>query len=248
MQDYELISDWREIYRKDNKAYKMYSTNKSVEYVIEMARIQSLAYDAGLPVPAVYGVKNIGGRFALEMDYLKREPFIEESASESERIKSLKIMAELQCRLNSVNAETFGLPKFTTYIMDEVKQTPYLTDQIKNSVYELLFRLDTRKTNFCHGDFHGGNVIFDGESHWIIDWDGACMGDPIADACMMYFYEKRLKPHTADIYMQEYCRLSNIKQDDFLAWLPVIAAYQVNIKTEDQRNYILSVINAWYEK
>lgn len=248
MENYELISDWREIYRDGNKALKMYSKKTSYEYVTEMARIHLLAYNAGLPVPAVYGVKNIDGRFALEMDYIKSKPFMNEDTSEDERVKSLKIMAELQCRLNTVNAEDFCLPKFSTSIAEEIKRTSYLTEQIKNKVFDLLFRLDTGKTNFCHGDFHGGNIVFDGEKHWIIDWDGAGVGDPASDACMTYFYEKRYKLHTADIYMQEYCRISKIKQEDFLAWLPIIAAYQVNIKTEDQRDYILSVINECFSE
>jgi len=226
----------------------MYSTDKSFEDVTEKARIHALAYNAGLPVPAVYGVKELNGRFALVMDYIESEPFMNENTSESERIKSLKIMAELQSRINAINAESFGLPKYAVYLSNEIEQSPYLSTQVKSKVLELVTRLDTGKTNLCHGDFHGGNVIFDGKKHWIIDWDGAYMGDPIADACMMYFYEKRYMPHTAEIYMQEYCNTSKIKQEDFLAWQPVIAAYQANIKTEDQRNYILSVINEWYNE
>ena len=247
MQNYELISDWREIYRNGNKAYKLYSKNKSFEYVTEMARIQSLAYNAGLPVPAVYNVTNIDERIALEMDYIKNESFMQENASTEERTKVLRIMAELQCGINYVNAEDFGLPKFSTLISEEIKRTPYLTEQTKCKIIDLLYRLDAGMTNLCHGDFHGGNVIFDGNKHWVIDWDGAAMGNPAADACMTYFYEKRFNSKFADIYLHSYCESSTIKQNEILDWLPVIAAYQVNIKTESQRNFILSVIDECYD-
>ena len=243
-----FIRDYREIYKNDNKAIKIYTEGESFEYVTEMARIQTLAYDAGLLVPAVYGVKDIGGRFALEMDYLKGEPWKDENVFESELIELLKIMAGLQYRLNAVNAETFGMPKFTTKITEEIKRSPYLTEQVKNKLLKLLTRLDTGKTNLCHGDYHVGNVVFDGEKHWIIDWDGACMGDPIADACMTYFYDKRFNPYIADFYIKEYCEISNIKREDFLVWQPIVAAYQVNIKTKDQRDYIINVINRWYNE
>jgi hypothetical protein len=55
-------------------------------------------------------------------------------------------------------------------------------------------------------------------------------------------------PSTADVYMREYCRHAGINHEDFLAWLPVVAAYHVNIKTKDERDYILNVINEWYSK
>lgn len=43
--------------QKRNKAIKIYSPDKPYDYVAEKARIQALAYNAGLSVPAVNGVK-----------------------------------------------------------------------------------------------------------------------------------------------------------------------------------------------
>jgi aminoglycoside phosphotransferase (APT) family kinase protein len=33
----------------------------------------------------------------------------------------------------------------------------------------------------CHNDLNPGNVLFDGERQWLIDWDAGCMGDPLFD-------------------------------------------------------------------
>jgi aminoglycoside phosphotransferase (APT) family kinase protein len=33
----------------------------------------------------------------------------------------------------------------------------------------------------CHNDLNPGNVLYDGERFWLIDWEGACMGDPMLD-------------------------------------------------------------------
>ncbi len=33
----------------------------------------------------------------------------------------------------------------------------------------------------CHADLVGGNVIYDGQSAWLIDWEYAGMGDPLFD-------------------------------------------------------------------
>ena len=244
MFNYELVSEWGSIYRNGNKAIKIYASKTPYDYVVVKARIHSLVYNAGLPVPAIYGVQNIDeDKIALEMAYIEIKPFIYEGISEGEHEKSLNIMANLQCMINAVNADCFGLPKFSKHIESEIKRTPFLSEQIKDKTLDLLSRLDTEKTNLCHGDLHPSNILFDGDKYWVIDWDDASMGDPAADACMTYFYEKRFAPHFADIYLRSYCKNSNVKQEEILAWLPVIAAYQVNINTEDERDFILNIIN-----
>jgi len=249
MENYELISEWGSIYRDmidRNRAIKIYH-DTPYDYVAEKVRIHSLVFETGLPVPAVYGVKMADeNKFALEMDYIAAKPFMREDINREEREKELYIQANLQCKVNAVDANSFGLPKFSKYIEDEIRRTPYLTAPIKTKALDLLSRLDTGKTNLCHGDFHAYNIIFDGEKHWIIDWDSAGTGDPAADACMMYFYEKRFHPDTADIYLQAYCKYSNVAQEDILAWQPVIAAYQVNINTKEERDFILDIIDEWY--
>lgn len=247
MENYELISDWAPIYKDGNKALKIYSFNNSYDYTAEKARIHTLVYNAGLPVPAIYGVRKIDeDNNALEMDYIEDKHFMSDEMTKEERIKALDIMANLQCKINEIDASSFDLLEFSIQLKDEIKITPYLTEQIKDKVFELLSRLDTGKKNLCHGDYHPGNILFDGEKQWIIDWDGASIGDPAADACMTYFYEKRFHPNTADIYLQSYCKYSNVTQEDILAWQPVIAAYQVNINTKEERDFILDIINEWY--
>lgn len=99
-----------------------------------------------------------------------------------------------------------------------------ISSKYKEKVFELLSRLDNGKTNLCHGDFHPQNILYNEEKHWVIDWGGASRGDPEADACMTYFYEKRSSSHFADTYLHSYCKNSNVKQDKIFAWLPVIAA------------------------
>lgn len=33
----------------------------------------------------------------------------------------------------------------------------------------------------CHNDINPGNVLYDGRRLWLIDWEGACAGDPLFD-------------------------------------------------------------------
>jgi hypothetical protein len=71
VQNYELISDWAPIYKDGNKALKNYSFSNSYAHAAEKARIHALAFNAGLPVPVIYGVREIDkDNNALEMDYI----------------------------------------------------------------------------------------------------------------------------------------------------------------------------------
>ncbi len=42
----------------------------------------------------------------------------------------------------------------------------------------------------CHNDLNPGNVLFDGQRTWLIDWDAACMGDPLYDvAGLLHWFD-----------------------------------------------------------
>ena len=234
------------IYREGDKLIKHYFADAPYEYVAENARIQKFLFDAGLPVPEVYDVRKINeSETILEMAYIESKPLPDDSANIDAWIKNKKEMIKLQCMIYAVDAG--GLPKLSDYIAKEIKSTPYLTEHIKEKSIDLLYRLDTGKTNLCHGDFHPGNIIYDGEKYWVIDWEEPSRGDPAADACMTYFYEKRFSQSGwSEIYLDLFCEESKIKREDVLAWLPVIAAYQVNIDDDEQRGFILDIINECY--
>lgn len=235
------------IYRDGDKLIKHYFSDVPFDRVAEDAKIQNYLFGAGLPVPEVYDVRKINeNETVLEMAYIENKSCTDDKTDMDEWIKNKKAMIKLQCMIYAVDAS--DLPKFSDYLSKEIKSTPYLTEQLKEKAVDLLYHLDTGKTNLCHGDFHSGNVLFDGEKYWVIDWEEPSRGDPAADACMTYFYEMRFAPPGyADIYLRMFCEESKIKHEEVLAWLPVIAAYQVNINDEEQRNFILEIINELYK-
>ena len=230
------------ICKEENKVIKLYK-NAPYDDIAESARIQQFLFDSGLPVPAVYGVRKISEtETALEMAYIESKPFTYDGIGKDEQINALTVMAKLQSMIYAVDAS--GFPRLADYFAKEIKSTPYLTAQIKEKAVDLLYSLDAGKTNLCHGDFHPGNIIYDGEKHWVIDWEEPSRGDPAADACMTYFYERRFGgEESAEIYLRLICGEAEIKREDVLAWLPVIAAYQVNINDDEQRKFILDVIS-----
>jgi hypothetical protein len=58
----------------------------------------------------------------------------------------------------------------------------------------------------------------------VIDWPDACCGDPAAGVCRSYLL---LKLHAGDIaepYLDAYCSITNMARANILDWLPYVAA------------------------
>jgi thiamine kinase-like enzyme len=153
-------------------------------------------------------------------------------------------MAELHSQIGKIDAP--HLPDYTDYLSYEITRSQYLSDGIKEKALTQIDELDKGMTCLIHGDIHVFNILFDGDKHYIIDWNGSSKGDPAADGCMTYFYEYRYNKKYAEYYLYCFCEASQIPRENVLKWLPVIMPVQVNIKTEDERNYILSCIDEWY--
>ena len=174
------------------------------------------------------------------MDYIDSRPFDDTKDAVQE-------MARLHSRIGFVDAS--GLPEFSAHIAGEIEKSPHIAGPVKEALLSLLRGLETGKTGLCHGDMHPHNLLYDGESYWLIDWSASSVsrGDPAADACNTYLYQLRFMPDCAETYLRAYCEAAKIPREAVLAWLPVIAGYQVNIKTKEERDYILSIINEWVE-
>ena len=151
----------------------------------------------------------------------------------------------LQCEVHKVHAS--GLPKLTDRLVWKIKTTPYLEEPQKNNILSLIARLDNDSDNLCHGDFHPLNILYDGSKHWIIDWVDASAGNPLADACRTYLIFKQHMSRSAGIYLRTFCKETNSKQDDVLAWQPIIAAARLKERMDDKsRLWLVDLVQEWY--
>jgi aminoglycoside phosphotransferase (APT) family kinase protein len=246
MRKHEKVSEWGAIYRDGDIALKVFSV-AARNRAADTMRAQAFARAAGVPVPAVYGIRKVGlTKIALEMAYIDSKPFMAEGMDEAETERAVQVMARLHSKLAFVEAG--GLPGFSEHIAREIGKSQHIAGPVKEKLLALLRGMDTGKSKLCHGDMHPGNILFDGETHWMIDWSPTSVssGDPAADACNTYLYQLRFMPRYAETYLHSYCEAAEIPPEDVLAWLPIIAAYQVNIKDDEERAYILRIINDWW--
>jgi len=228
------------VYRDMGTAVKLYVNAPPREAENEAER-QRFAYDAGLPVPEVYGVRKIeGNQTALDMAYIDGRPLLYPKMDKDKRIDAVQTMVKLQCMVHKVTAH--GQPKQADRLERCIRDTSYLNDAEKNRLLLLLRHLDTGAANLCHGDFHSSNILCDGNKHWIIDWVDATAGNPHADVCRTYLLFMQHAKRIAGIYLRAFCKEANAKPDEILAWLPVVAAGRLSEKVDDKTKAWLLII------
>lgn len=233
------------IYRDGDIAVKLYLNAEpgAVEYE---AGNQRFAYTNGLPVPKVYGVRKLDDNaIALDMEYIRGQAIISQRMDKEERNKAIRAMVKLQCEVHKVHAA--GLPKLMDRLTWKIKVNRHLEEPQKSSLLALLERLKDHSENLCHCDFHPLNILYDGSKYWIIDWVDASAGNPLADACRTYLIFKQYSTQLAGVYLKIFCEESKAKQEDVLAWLPIIAAARLNENMDDKsRAWLLGVVQEWY--
>lgn len=147
-----------------------------------------------------------------------------------------------------------------------LNELPTQYDFLKNRMLELSNVLGDKTTSLltlldsipndnklCHGDYQPLNVIGDKDKYIVIDWNGACTGNPILDVAWSYMtlnspiikqllgeVVSELFANFSSDYLSHYCRLSNIKKEHILRCLPIVATrrlYDNNMhENENSRN------------
>jgi aminoglycoside phosphotransferase (APT) family kinase protein len=242
MLDLEVIGQGAttKIYRDGSTAIKLY-VNAPPDEAENEAERQRFAYEAGLPVPAVYGVRRLGDNItALDMEYINGTPLMQPKMDKNERNEAIHLLAKLQCEVHKIHADS--LPKQTDRIAWKIKNTVHLDNQMKDKLISLLMELTDKTACLCHGDFHPLNILYDGKRHWIIDWVDATAGNPLANVCRTYLIFKQHMSRSAGIYLREFCKESGSSQIAVLAWQPVIAAARLNENMDDKsRKWLLEI-------
>jgi len=242
MFDLEVVGQGRttKIYRDGDTAIKLYE-NASPDAAYNEAEKQRFAHGAGLPAPAVFGVRELGGGLvALDMAYIDGKPLIKPRMDKNERTDAINVLVQLQCAVHNVKAD--GLPKLTDRMKRFIGGTPWLDGAHKDILLNMLARLDDGRDSLCHGDIHPLNILNDGVKYWIIDWVDATAGCPLADACRTYLIFKYYISRSAGIYLRAFCKRANVRHEGVLAWLPVVAAARLHENMDDRERIWLKNI------
>jgi len=209
------------IYARDGIVAKVYREGQPKRQVFQEAFSLAVVTELGIPAPQVYGVETFSGRTTLLMDQVSGKTVLDIMEENPEKTdECMDTIVKLQIEMHAV--ETTDFRPLKQVITGMILATSGLTEEEKVRLMALLKPLP-EGLSICHGDFHGGNVLYDGESFRIIDWPEVTCGNPAADACRSYIDYLMCKGDYADLYLDKYCSASGKSREEILVWMPVMA-------------------------
>jgi phosphotransferase family enzyme len=197
---------------------------------------------AALPVPAVWSVQQINGRWGIVFDRVSGTSFAEQMLRDATALpRYLEVLALLQVRINAQSAHQFGNLKVR--LATNIARAKLLDEPRKQLLLGRLAEMP-EGDRLCHGDFHPINVLGKASHPMLIDWPDASCGDPAADVCRSYLLLKLHAQDIAEPYLDAYCRITDVQKGKILDWLPYIAAVRLAEDAPDDHERLLEIARA----
>lgn len=237
---------------------KLFHPDAPLSRVETEAARSRLVYDAGLPVPCVGDVVDVGDCRGIVYEHLEGPSLgntVRENMSQAPDL--LRRLAELHYSIHCAKVD--GLPSHREGIRRSIERTPLLTDDVRARVLAMLEGLPDGNA-LCHGDLNLNNVILTPDGWKVVDWDNASLGNPLADVARSVLMldagvnysrspEERavieqVEPLARDAYVKRYLELSNLSADELMAWRVPIAAARLCEDITEEESWLLEVVGS----
>lgn len=145
----------------------------------EVAAIEA-ARAASVRVPRLIGTVAIEGRPGLVMERIAGKDLLSILQRQPWRVFwSGKVTGEVHARINATNAPP-ELPPARGALRHRIATLRAHDPALVDFVLETLEALPDGDA-LCHGDFHPGQILLDGDAPVVIDWPNAMRGDALGD-------------------------------------------------------------------
>jgi Ser/Thr protein kinase RdoA (MazF antagonist) len=215
------------------------------------ARIARVVHETGLPVPAVGDAIEMDGRQGLLYERVAGSTMLEQLRSRPWRVTDYaRQLARLQSDMHA-HSPVAALPKQHGRLRERIEQVAALPEGIRAALLRSLSELPAGE-QLCHGDFHPGNVMLTAREPVIIDWIDVTLGNPLADVArtsILLLGEAHNMATSAvaralirlfhRVYLNEYVRMSSIRETEYRAWLPIVAAARLSEGISEQEEWLL---------
>jgi Ser/Thr protein kinase RdoA (MazF antagonist) len=210
-----------EVFELGEAVIKLFKAGVPKRAVFREAAALAQAEALGLPVPSVGGVRQIDGRWGVEMSRVDGRSFAEIIVAQpADKEAHLKEMALLHCRIHACRGVFFGSLK--ARLEADIQRAAALSEGQQRRLLEDLAALPDGD-RLCHGDFHPWNVLGLPSRPSVIDWMAASRGTPAADVCRSYVLISSIAPDLASSYVEAYAQVAGERLEDIFKWLSVVA-------------------------
>jgi aminoglycoside phosphotransferase len=231
-----------EVFEWGSRVVKLYRSPARKPTAFREAAIHAAVEAMALPVPAVWGVHEVGGRWGIVFDRINGGSFAERMREDPSVVpECLQTLARLHASIHAHPARQLGSLK--SRLATNIAGTGLLDEPLKQN---LLVRLADMPDGdrLCHGDFHPVNVLGQNSLPMVIDWPDACCGDPAADVCRSYLLLKLHAEDIAEPYLDAYCNITNMPRESILDWLPYVAAARLAEDVPGDFARLLEIVHA----
>ncbi|QWI16847.1 aminoglycoside phosphotransferase family protein [Bacillus wiedmannii] len=235
-----------EIYLCDNKVVKLFEQYLPNTESLYEAQKQKYAYSRDLHVPKVFEVTEIQGRQAIIMEYVEGENVGELLLNNLNKAEYyINICVNEQKKIHAIRVNTDEIESMRERLERQIKSVHKLDEKQKESILNKLNSIKF-EPRLCHGDFHPFNLILSEKNVSIIDWVDACSGDIRADVFRTYLLYAQSHIELAEMYLQIYCRNTDLTRDEIFQWAPIMIAARFSEKVSPQNEvYINRLLNQY---
>ncbi len=229
---------YKEVYRDGDIVIKVFKKEHGKANVFNEALCHARVEEAGVNVPKVLEVCQIGDDWAIKLEHVEGtllQDLMKEHPEKLEEYMNQFVDLQVEFQKKKAPRLTEQKPKFQRKISS-------LRGSVDATIrYELHTRLDIMPNHdkLCHGDFNPSNVIVKEDGTMVIlDWAHATIGNASGDAAITYLEFAREDQKVADLYLKLFCRKSDIAKQYVQKWIPIAAAVQLSKGLEEEKEFL----------
>jgi Phosphotransferase enzyme family len=222
-------------------------------------RVYALLAETTAYTPAVYELLEIEGVPAIVMERLTGRTMMSSVKRRPWTAKEKAVdLAELHHNLLNVHTSA-GLSRAHANARHCIHASKILSDGDKSGLDSILDGLPDGDA-LCHGDFHPGNIIRQGDRDYIIDWSGASAGDYHADVAhtyvllkvvprvpglspMIHFLQKGIGRAIAATYLTTMQQLRPIDHHELSQWILVKAGERTYYGLASEKDHLKDFVH-----
>jgi aminoglycoside phosphotransferase (APT) family kinase protein len=217
-----------------NEVIKIYKPHVSDGTIENEMYIGQLLNNFSLEIPRYIGSTNINGERALIYERINGTIMAEPLLGGGYNEELARIFAQMHFDIHKKSIDE--LPSQYDFLKNRIIELESILGDHTIALLSLLEDIP-KDSRLCHGDYQPLNVIGEANQYIVIDWNGACSGNPVFDVAWTYMtlnspVIKTLIGETSwdnfnrfkKDYISYYCEISGIKENDVLRCLPIVAS------------------------
>lgn len=221
-QDVLVKRENKTVYKVGNETIKVFIETHPKANVFNEALNQARVETTGLSIPAIKGVENVDGKWAITVEYIEGKTLEEMmKADPANAEKYLEQFVDIQMEIQSKTVPLLNRMK------DKLIRQINATELDATTRYELMTRLDgmPKHLKLCHGDFVPSNVVIKEDGSWaVLDWPHATQGNASADVANTYLMLALENEDNAKMYLDIFSKKSDTAKQYIQQWMPIVAA------------------------